>query len=310
MSIHTTTGRWRLGLALTTVTAVLWGILPIALKVLLDQMDAYTITWYRFSIAAVLLMIFIVQKKKHSSSYKVSKAVLVLIVIAAAGLCGNYILYVLGLNHLSPSTATVVIQLAPIFMLFGSLIVFKERFNIIQWSGFIVLVFGLVLFFNDRLDELLYRLGNYTIGVLLIVASGAVWSVYALAQKQLLKSFPSETIMLIIYITGMLLFFPFAEPMSLGRLNSTGILLLCFCAVNTLIAYGSFAEALDHLDASRISMVLATIPLITMVMMKLCLMFFPDFIEAEKFNFLSIIGALLVVAGSMLCVFSRKGKEA
>ena len=50
--MHQTTGRWRLGLLLSLATVSMWGVLPIVLKLLLAHMDAATITWYRFLIAA------------------------------------------------------------------------------------------------------------------------------------------------------------------------------------------------------------------------------------------------------------------
>ncbi|MCK7510165.1 MAG: hypothetical protein MZV70_43090 [Desulfobacterales bacterium] len=53
--MHTTSGRWRLGLALALTTAVCWGLLPIALEV--DARPAWmpwTLTWYRFATAAVV----------------------------------------------------------------------------------------------------------------------------------------------------------------------------------------------------------------------------------------------------------------
>ncbi len=305
MNIHITTGRWRLGLALSIVTALLWGVLPIALKALLEHMDVYTIIWYRFSVAAAFLFIFVIRKNGLPSAVKMKKPVLYLLAAAALGLCGNYILYILGLDYLSPSTATVVIQLAPMFMLLGSLIVFRERFSAGQWLGFLVLVAGLMLFFNNRLDELVYRLNNYTAGVLLITAAAVSWAMYALAQKQLLRSFSSESIMLFIYFMGALLFFPFAKPVRVAGLDGTGLLLLGFCAFNTLIAYGSFAEALDHWEASRVSMILATTPLITMAGMKLCAVLFPGFVGAEQLNYLSIAGGVLVVAGSIMSSLSR-----
>jgi len=305
MNVHKTTGRWRLGLALSLFTAFLWGILPIALKGLLDYMDAYTITWYRFLIASALLFVFVFPKKGLPSVNKLRISVLFLLITAGLGLAGNYILYVLGLDHLSPSTATVVIQLAPIFLLFGSLAIFKEHFSFIQWAGLAILITGLLFFFNDRLNELLSKLNSYTLGVFLILSSAAVWAIYAMAQKQLLKTFPSGTIMLFVYLTGSVLFFPSAHPARLSQLDGMGLFLLGFCGVNTLLAYGSFAEALDHWEASRVSAVLAVIPLITMAGMKLSSAVFPGFIGPEALNTLSVMGAFLVVAGSMLCALGR-----
>ena len=41
--LHQVTGRWQIGFCLSFICAFLWGILPIALKYLLRDMDGYTI---------------------------------------------------------------------------------------------------------------------------------------------------------------------------------------------------------------------------------------------------------------------------
>ena len=45
------TGNWKLGFLLAMTTALMWGLLPIAMKVLLKSMDPFTLTWYRFAAA-------------------------------------------------------------------------------------------------------------------------------------------------------------------------------------------------------------------------------------------------------------------
>ena len=305
MNIHTTTGRWRLGLGLSLLTAFFWAILPIAVKGVLKDMDVYTITWYRFSVSTVLLAVFTIPRNGLPSINRLRGSALWLAITAIVCLCGNHILYLFGLYYLSPSSITVVIQLAPMFLLMGGLILFKEHFNIFQWGGLTVLVFGMILFFNQRLGELLHSLNDYTIGVLITITSALIWSIYALAQKQLLKEFPSKAILLLIYTGGGLLFLPLARPARIFQLDNIQLLLLAFCAVNTLIAYGSFAEALNHWEASRVSAVLATIPLITIVAMEFISALFPHFINPEQLNAMSIAGAIIVVAGSMLCALSQ-----
>ncbi len=304
MIMHTTSGRWRLGLALSLNTAILWGILPIALKVLLESLDAYTITWFRYLVAALMLSAFVLRKKRRWEKLTMKNSVMFLLIAASVALSLNYITYLIGLNYLSPGTATVVIQLAPVFLLIGSLTIFKERFSALQWGGFGLLLCGMLLFFNDRLQELVSQFSSYTAGVMLIVVSAVFWAIYALSQKQLLRTFPSDAIMLCVYSAGALIFFPLAEPSSLTQLNTGHFVLLLFCAVNTLLAYGSFAEALNHWEASRISMVLATIPLITLAGVKISSLVFPYHVTPENLNVLSITGAFLVVAGSVLCTIN------
>ncbi len=170
MNLHRVSGRWKLGLALSLVTTILWGVLPIALKGLLDQMDAYTIVWFRLIVSASFLFIFITYRQGLPSPRGLKPPFTYMLVICSLGLCGNYILYILGLNRITPSAATIVIQLSSVFLLLGSLIFFRERFSLMQWIGFTILVAGMGLFFNNRIDELLYRITNYTTGVLLIMA--------------------------------------------------------------------------------------------------------------------------------------------
>ncbi len=52
--MYTATGRWQLGFIMSLTTAVLWGLLPIALKVVLTGLDAYTITWCRFAVSMLV----------------------------------------------------------------------------------------------------------------------------------------------------------------------------------------------------------------------------------------------------------------
>jgi len=55
MLLHQVSGRSRLGLALSLLTVLLWGFLAIALKIVLQEIDPFTVTWFRFTVAGVLL---------------------------------------------------------------------------------------------------------------------------------------------------------------------------------------------------------------------------------------------------------------
>jgi drug/metabolite transporter (DMT)-like permease len=73
----------------------------------------------------------------------------------------------------------------------------------------------------------------------------------------------------------------------------------------SLISYGAFAEALNHWEASRVSAVLATVPIITVATVKITTALFPDLIPPESLSMLSIAGAVLVVTGSIIMALGR-----
>ena len=262
-NLHKVSGRWVLGIGLSLCTVVLWGSMPIVLKGVLGGLDPLTLTWTRFSIIALLMASFLAWRGGYRSLLSLRGTPLLLLVLAVVGLCGNYALFVTALNLLSPSSAQVLIQLSYIFLLFGGLIVFKEAFSPRQWLGVGVLLAGLALFFNQRYGEMFSLQGTLGKSMLIMVGSALQWAVYALAQKQLLRYISPEPVMFAVGLGGALLLLPAAAPDALLQLDLTRALLLLASASATLVAYITFARALDHLEATRASVVVATMPLVT-----------------------------------------------
>jgi drug/metabolite transporter (DMT)-like permease len=306
---QTTGGNWRVGFALALTTALFWGLLPIALKLLLAGMDPLTITWYRFAVASLALGTFLTTRHRLPVPLSLDRGGWLSLGICILGLTGNFVLYVLGLSLASPTVTQVVAQLSPLFLLLGGLCVYRERFSALQWTGFMVLVGGLVLFFNRRLPELAHVSGGVGLGVLLLVIAAILWAAYALAQKHLLRSLTSEQVLFLLYCAAVALLLPPAKFATILGLTIAQLGLLAFCSANTLIAYGAFAEALGHWEVSRVSAVLSTAPLFTLVGMRLVERFAPTSMTREELNVLSIIGALAVVAGSGLCALGSQRAE-
>jgi drug/metabolite transporter (DMT)-like permease len=309
MGLHQTSGRWRLGLALSLVTVFLWGILPISLIVALQALDVYTVTWFRFCMAFGLLFAYLASRKQLPDLQKLREASLGLIVSATVFLGLNYLLFLQGLVLTSATTAEVVIQLAPILLSLGALVIFKERYTLPQWLGLGVLSLGFALYFHEQLKPVVNAPNNYLLGNGLLILGAAVWAIYALAQKQLLQKLPSATIMLIVYGGCGLLFTPLAKPQMLLTLSPLHWGMLLFCGLNTLLAYGAFAEALDHWEASRVSAIIALTPLVTLVAVWAVSLLTPTLIEPENLTLLGIVGALLVVAGSVAIAIGKNKLE-
>jgi len=201
---------------------------------------------------------------------------------------------------LTPGTTQLVIQVAPILLLLGSLFVFKERFSLGQALGLLVLVSGFGLFFNQRLEELFPSLGSYPTGVLIVLGAAFVWTFYGLAQKQLLTVWNSMQVMMVIYLGCALLLTPWVSPLEALQLSPLQGWLLLACCLNTLVAYGAFAEALAHWEASRVSATLAITPLVTFASVAVAASLWPDHVHPEQINGLAYGGAVLVVLGSAL----------
>ncbi len=304
--MHSHDENWRLGFTLSLTTAVLWGLLPIALKVVLTGMDAYTISWWRLAASMVGLGAFLAWRGQLPRLANAGRAGLLLLGVALVMIVANYVLYLVALDHTTPSVAQVVIQLAPLLLLLGGVFVFRERFAARQWLGFIVLVAGLLLFFNHRLPELARPTEGLGLGVALMVAAAISWAIYGLAQKQLLVHFTARQVLWMLYVGASVALLPAATPAAVYDLDALQLWMLAFCCANTLIAYGAFGEALHYWDVSRVSAVLSTAPLFTLSSMWLLERSGIALLAPEGLNTLSIVGALAVVAGSMTSALSAR----
>jgi drug/metabolite transporter (DMT)-like permease len=307
MDLHQPTGRRALGLGLASCTMALWGVLPLALEQILAELDPITITWFRFGFSASCMLAWLGSTGALPKMSGLPGSVWTLLGVSTAGLAANYLAYLLGLHWTSPANAQVLIQAAPLLLALGGILVFRERFTPAQWAGFGVLVAGIGLFFGSQLSALAGEVAPYLSGVAMIGLAAVTWAIYGLAQKQLLRSLTSRQIMLLIYSGCFVIFSVGARPAGLAELGTRGWVALWFVSANTLVAYGAFAAALAHWQASRVSAVLALTPLATLGYTALGAALLPALVEPESIGVFSVLGALAVVVGSL--VVSLGGRD-
>jgi drug/metabolite transporter (DMT)-like permease len=286
-------------MTLAAATMLLWASLPVALDISLEVLDPFTLSWFRFLAAGIVLGTGLALSGRLHRYARLSRRGWTLLAVAALGLTCNYVLYLVGLAHTSPGNIQVIIQLGPLFLALGAMAFYGERYTPLQWMGFVALVLGLGIFFRDQLAVLAGSIGTYAFGVFMIVLAAATWACYALAQKQVLVELASPLIMLFIYVTAVVLLLPLATPSQLLQLDRIHGAAAAYCALNTLLAYSAFAEALNHWQASRVGAVLALTPLGTLMVVAMLSRAWPAFVRPESMTVIGVAGALIVVIGSM-----------
>lgn len=295
-----------IGFWLSLLTALMWGTLPVALVLLLDDLDVITITWARFAFSAACVAMFLHQRQQLPSLRLLSTRLRWILLIAVIALLGNFLLYLVGLDLLNPEATQTIIQLAPILLLLGSVYFNGERLVTLEWAGAALLVFGLVLFFNQRLAHLFSAFTAETIGVISMLAASLSWSIYGLLQKRLLQALSSIQLTLLIYVAGTLVLLLFISPSALLQLSQLQVLALLLCCLNMVLGYGAFTEALRVWQAAKVSAVIALAPIFTIVAMQVAVRGWPQLFVSSQLNVLAYVGALVVVAGSMLTALGKQ----
>ncbi|MBN2805682.1 MAG: DMT family transporter, partial [Prolixibacteraceae bacterium] len=218
----------------------------------------------------------------------------------------NYIGFMLGVQYTSPSNAQVVIQVGPMLLAISGVLLFKEKIRKRQLIGFAIVLAGFALFYSQQLKGMFFTPDNFNKGVLLTLMGAVAWTTYAVFQKQLVKSYPPQTLNLFLFGLPALLYLPLANFQNLASLSIGWWGMLLFLGANTLIAYGGMTAALKYLDANKVSTIIINNPIITFLAMAAFSFFNVPWIAHEKFSPLVWLGAVLFIGGAFVVIRSGK----
>ena len=289
------------GLLYAAITASLWGTLAIVLKIALNYFDPYTVVWWRFAMAFTFLLVFFSIRKPQY--LKILKKPPLKLLLAGALLGVNYIGFMQGVHYTGPAVTQVMIQVGPLTLALTGFLFFKEKLTPLRGTGFLIAVAGFSFFYYQQLQRLGGEPQLLNMGVIWILLGAWAWTTYAVLNKMLVRTIPSAQINLLLYGVPALLFIPFADFSRLLAVSSwEEVFLLLFMGGNTLVAYGSLSQALKYTEANKVSMIITVNPIITFLIMELLTGLQVSWFDVPPVNFLSYLGALLVLSGALLAI--------
>ena len=195
------------GIIYAGITALFWGVLAIALKIIDNQIEPATIVWFRFLLAFLILAGW--QLNKNPGSFRILIKPPLVLVLATLCLSWNYISFMMGIHYTTPSNAQLFIQTGPILLAVAGIVFFKEKINRLQTIGFIVALTGMAFFYRDQLIAFLDVHKEYNLGVAFTLTSAVAWATYAILQKKLVGIFDIQSLNLFIFVLPVLIYFSF-----------------------------------------------------------------------------------------------------
>jgi drug/metabolite transporter (DMT)-like permease len=296
------------GILFSIATALLWGVLPIFLKICLQGFHAGTISWFRFLFAFLLLFV-ILQWKAHEP-LDILRTPPWMGILGGTCLSANYYWVTVGVDLSGASNMAVLIQTASVFLVLAGVYVFRERVTLSQTVGMLVAGSGLFLFFHDQQSRI-QKMGDYYYADFLIVLAGMVWVGYMVSQKFLSRQYGAQSLNLLVYAVAV---FTLIGAVDWANFTSAGLsawLSLIFCGINTILAYGALAEAVKYIPLALISVIISLNPLITLLGMKIL----PEMgfagLQPDPIGSLGYWGGVIAVTGVVLVVYrqSEAGQE-
>lgn len=288
---------------MASTTALCWALLAVGLKYALHFSSTGNIVWIRMVFAFFILLAWLWRKNKKLVTDL--KRPPLLGILAGLGLAANYWFYMKGIELTGASNAQIMIQIGPLTLILVGIFVFKERPTPAQMVGFCLALIGFAFFFKDQLDFSGTHGQVYVYGSLMIYLAGFTWTFFAAAQKYLFKSHTPQQLNLLVFGVSLLCLMPDVQVKEIFTYSLWQWIVLAALGLNTLIAYGALAEALQRIPASLTSLIITINPLGTIFIMQVLDLWHVQWITMEPLKWTGYVGALFVVAGVALAVSFR-----
>jgi drug/metabolite transporter (DMT)-like permease len=296
------------GILYACITAFLWGVLAVALKVSLQDVSPVDITWFRFTLAFTGMALYYYWKKPEY--LRILRKPPFILVMASVCLGVNYIGFIEGVHLTSPSIAQLFIQTGPALLAVAGFLFFKEKMIPRQIIGFLLVISGLLLFYREQGNFMFNDLKTYQAGIRWVMLAAITWAVYSILLKILVRKFPPIQLNLVIFGIPALLFLPFVKFSGFVDLSLIDWLIMIFLGLNTLVAYGTLSLAIQYIEASKVSVILILNPVLTFGIMGLVSLANASWIAHEHYTLLSLIGAFIVLTGAILTILKPFSPDA
>lgn len=242
------------------LTASMWGISFISIKISLTVFPPMNLAFYRYLLAAALLYPII---KKTAPNEKLQKKDFPM--MAVAGILGITLYFFFennGILRISANTASVIIAFLPIAASAAQVFFYKKRPSLITLAGIVASVAGVYLVLGADISS------KSISGYLYMLGAVASFVAYLLVTKPLFDRYSDITITFYQSLFGSLAFLPFllmeTVRWDLMTVNIAGnfLYLAIFCSA---LATYFYMYALNHLGVSVCAIFMNLSPIVTFI---------------------------------------------
>lgn len=277
---------------------IVWGTTYLAIRIGVAHIPPMLFAGIRWIIAGIIFVSALKLTHKKFPPIKDLKHIAVMGLLMLG--IGNG-LVVTGEQFISSGLAALLITTVPFWVVgFDSLAVKKSVFNKYIVSGLLLGLVGVSAIFGDNWRDLFNT--EYLIGVLNILGAVIAWSLGSVYSKhKRINAHPlmSAAVQMLVAGFAQTLLGIILGEISRVSFNQEGIYSLAYLIVfGSILGYGSYIYAIEHLPLSLVSTYAYINPIIAVFLGRLVL--------DEKLNLYVILAAVLIIAGVMLV---KKGSE-
>lgn len=260
--------KFRTAVLALIIANIIWGAGPPIFKWALEDVGPFTLAFFRFFGAALILLPFAI---KH---LKVAKQdIKKLLLMAFTGITLNISFFLVGLQHAPSINAGIISSAAPIFIIFGGLFFLREKPKKKTLTGAVIGLIGVMIVVLSPLFKtgVNAEAGDSLVGnFMFIIAMLASIGTYIFG-RELMEKYRATTITFWVFTIGAITFFPlfwseFASNNFVLNLDQKALFGILFGIVfSSAIAYYFVNWALKYMRAGDTGMFIYIDPVVTIL---------------------------------------------
>lgn len=291
----------RVGILCMVGVAILWAIIPILVKIALQTVDPFSLSFFRLFLGAIVLLTMYHMRggqwrdllPQHRWLY-----------IGGLSLSINYTLFTVSLNYTTAGAGVLIVQIQMVSFAVLAAIFLGERLTTSKIVGMISVICGVVfvVLSQHKLDDMFDA--QYTLGNIIMFVAGITWGVYALANKTLGKQITSFQILIPILGMSSLLTGTVATTQSEPRAEITTEAIVAILTLGIVCTGGGYyliSEGMKRLSAVLAGTITTLAPLMSLGLAQLIL--------GEKISPAMYVAAIFIVGGILVMIYSEKKKK-
>jgi drug/metabolite transporter (DMT)-like permease len=291
------TKTYRVGVFWSFVSAFLWSTTFVSGRYLMRDacVDPVSLSLIRFSIGGVLLFALGCLFFKKQLFSVTLRDIAGLALLALFGILGMSVLLFFGQRQSTAINSAMIMQLNPIIILFGGVLV-GESITRRQIGGVFVSLLGCLFVLNVVSGSGFGYDFNHLEGDVIILASASCWAVYSIFGKKMVKKLGGFTCTTWAMLLGAaeiaVLLFVLPIEKQLPTTTFHWSIIIYLAVFPTAVAFFAWYEAMDKIELSLLNVMQYLTPVFTVALAWMLL--------GESFNFFNALGVILVVAGVVL----------
>lgn len=272
------------------LTALIFSTLELTGKIIGGQLNAFQVTFIRFTIGALILIPFAIRDIKEKKIYFNAKDFLFLTIEGILCIPVSMALLQLSVYYTKASTAAVVFCINPVFTIPFAYFILKEKINKQTIYSMIVSLLGVIVIFNPL------KLSYDIKGMIIALIAAVTFSLYSVLSKKHIKKYGGYVFNCFSFILGSIVLFIilliFKNPILKGITVRNLSILIYMGIVITGIGYILFLYTIEKTSAVSASAVFLLKPAIAPM---LAFIFIKEHIAVNGF-----IGIILIIFGSYI----------